>query len=66
MKLGLGISRAMYLEGGPEASLRVVTPGGVVDRVGSYVTGFFESDDNTRYWALPNVLAVELPPKPKP
>jgi hypothetical protein len=64
LKLGLGISRAMYLEGGPEASLRVVTPGGVVDRIGSYETGFFESDDNTRYWALPNVLAVELPPGP--
>jgi len=66
LKLDLGISRAMYLEGGPEASLRVVLPDGkMVDRVGSFETGFFESDDNTRYWELPNVLAVELPPRPE-
>jgi hypothetical protein len=51
----------MYLEGGPEASLHVATPGGPVRRVGSYETGFNENDGNTRYWSLPNVLGVVVP-----
>lgn len=59
--LGLEVSRMMYLEGGPEASLHATVPGRTVRRVGSYETGFNENDDNTRYWALPNVLGVEAP-----
>jgi uncharacterized protein YigE (DUF2233 family) len=60
-RLPLRLKRMMYLEGGPEASLHVVAPGRTVRRVGSYETGFNENDDNTRYWALPNVLGVEAP-----
>ncbi len=54
----------MYLEGGPEASLHVQTPGKTVRRIGSYETGFNENDDNDRYWGLPNVIGV-VAPKPK-
>ncbi|HZI10999.1 MAG TPA: phosphodiester glycosidase family protein [Myxococcus sp.] len=61
LKLPLGLTRMMYLEGGPEASLHVATPGGPVRRVGSYETGFNENDGNTRYWSLPNVLGVVVP-----
>jgi hypothetical protein len=61
LQLPLDTSRAMYLEGGPEASLHAVTAEGPVRRMGSFETGFFESDANTRYWPLPNVLAVERP-----
>ncbi|MCP3140241.1 phosphodiester glycosidase family protein [Pyxidicoccus xibeiensis] len=62
-RLPLGVSRMMYLEGGPEASLHVAAPGRTVRRVGSYETGFNENDFNTDYWALPNVLGV-LGPTP--
>jgi hypothetical protein len=58
LKLPLGVSRAMYLEGGPEASLHLLTPAGPVRRIGSYETGFVESDENGHYWELPNVLGV--------
>lgn len=57
-KLPLGIARAMYLEGGPEASLSVRAGGVSLDAVGSYETGFNENDDNTKQWALPNVIGV--------
>ncbi|MFP2910951.1 phosphodiester glycosidase family protein [Pyxidicoccus sp. 3LFB2] len=65
-RLPLGLKRMMYLEGGPEASLHVAAPGRTVRRVGSYETGFNENDDNTRYWALPNVLGVVAPQKDGP
>ena len=57
-KLPLGIARAMYLEGGPEASLSVRAGGISLGAVGSYETGFNENDDNTRQWELPNVIGV--------
>lgn len=62
-RLPLKLTRMMYLEGGPEASLHVAAPGRTVRRVGSYETGFNENDLNTRYWALPNVLGVVAPGK---
>ncbi len=54
----LGIKRAIYLEGGPEASLQIEAGGTRIVRVGSYETGFMESDDNRDEWGLPNVIAV--------
>jgi Phosphodiester glycosidase len=54
----LGLAGAIFVEGGPEASLVVRGPGGRLDRMGSFETGFVETDDNRRFWDLPNVLAV--------
>ncbi len=45
---------ALFLEGGPEATLVA----GTLSRVGSYETGFVENDDNHVQWALPNVLGI--------
>lgn len=59
LALPIDLQRAMYLEGGPEASLYVDSGGVEVERFGSFETGFFESDGNTIAWPLPNVLAVE-------
>lgn len=57
--LPLGIARAMYMEGGPEATLVARGTGGeVIERFGSYETGFNENDDNDRAWPLPNILGV--------
>jgi hypothetical protein len=57
-KLPLHLKTLMYLEGGPEATLYV--HGNTVEKelVGSYETGFFESDDNHEAWVLPNVVGV--------
>lgn len=65
-RLPVDLKRMMYLEGGPEASLHIAAPGRTVRRVGSYETGFNENDDNTRYWALPNVLGVVAPEPARP
>jgi hypothetical protein len=54
----LGVTRAIYLEGGPEATLFVHVGGVLVERIGSYETGFHESDDNVAAWPLPNVIGV--------
>jgi uncharacterized protein YigE (DUF2233 family) len=53
MAASLGVKRAMYLEGGPEATLFVHVGEVLVERVGSYETGFHESDDNVAAWPLP-------------
>lgn len=48
------LAGAMFLEGGPEASLVA----GELALVGSYETGFVENDDNHKFWALPNVIGL--------
>jgi hypothetical protein len=55
----LDLAGALFLEGGPEASLLVRGPYGEVSRVGSYETGFLEADTNTEFWSLPNVIGLE-------
>ncbi|HEY6324470.1 MAG TPA: phosphodiester glycosidase family protein [Thermoanaerobaculia bacterium] len=65
--LPLGVTRAMHVEGGPEASLSVRGQGIAVDLAGSYETGFNPSDDSKRQWPLPNVVTVEVrSPHPDP
>ncbi len=54
----LGVVRAMHLEGGPEASLSLRTPGGVANFNGSYESGFVENESVTAQQPLPNVLMV--------
>jgi uncharacterized protein YigE (DUF2233 family) len=54
----LGLTRAMYLEGGPEATFYLNAGGAEIERVGSYETGFNENDDNAGAWPLPNVIGV--------
>jgi hypothetical protein len=57
--LGLGIQRAMHLEGGPEASLSLSGGGVELDLSGSFETGFNENDGNPGQWPLPNIIGVE-------
>lgn len=54
----LDLVALQYAEGGPEATLSV--DAGAVDAtfVGSYETGFFESDRNNSAWNVPNALVV--------
>jgi hypothetical protein len=57
LALPLDLTRLMYTEGGPEASLHVESYGQVIaSRMGSYETGFNENDNNNRFWAIPNVI----------
>lgn len=58
LALPLGVERAMYLEGGPEATLYVNAGGAEIERIGSFETGFNENDGNAVAWPLPNVIGV--------
>ena len=60
--LPLSVARAMYQEGGPEATLYVKAGGFELERAGSYETGFTENDDNGEAWPLPNVFGI----RPRP
>ena len=55
----LDLTAALFLEGGPEASLVVRGPAGELARVGSYETFFVENDANQAFWWLPNVIGLE-------
>lgn len=59
LALPLGVSAAMHVEGGPEASLSVRGPI-KLDLNGSFESGFMESDGVSAQWPIPNVLGVEL------
>ena len=60
LDMGLGLLGMIYLEGGPEASLFIHGSDSTYSRIGSYETGFFESDDNDRFWPIPNVIGVRV------
>ncbi len=52
------LAGALFLEGGPEASLVARGPAGELSLAGSYETGFVENDNNREFWALPNVIGL--------
>lgn len=58
LALPLDVTRAMHLEGGPEASLSIHVPGLDLDLCGSYETGFRPDDTNVQQWPIPNVIGV--------
>jgi len=63
LALPLGLVCAQHLEGGPEAQMYVAAGGRELELVGSYETGFFETDMNHTAWPIPNVIGVR--PKPR-
>ena len=62
LSLPLGITTAMHVEGGPEASLSIHVGGVNLDLNGSYETGFNENDEERHQWPIPNVLGVRRRP----
>jgi hypothetical protein len=54
-----GLRNAIYLEGGPETSLLIDVNGHCIEKVGSWVSTTWESDDNDHFWRLPNVVGVK-------
>lgn len=58
LALPLGITAAMHVEGGPEASLSIHAGGVDLDLNGSYETEFNESDDEQQQLPIPNVLGI--------
>ena len=61
----LRMAGALFVEGGPEATVAVAGAHGRLTLVGSYETGFVEDDGNDRAWDLPNLIAVTSRPAPR-
>ena len=62
LALPLSLQALHYGEGGPEATLCLREGGAPRCEVGSYETGFFESDTNTTAYPVPNVLVARRRP----
>ncbi|MBU1701766.1 MAG: phosphodiester glycosidase family protein [Candidatus Eisenbacteria bacterium] len=58
MELPLDLKNAMYVEGGPESQLFVQAGDIECEFMGSYETGFLESDANFSAWPIPNVVGI--------
>jgi hypothetical protein len=58
LELPLDLVCAQHLEGGPEAQLYLHHGAIELELVGSYESGFHESDDNRAAWPVPNVLGL--------
>jgi hypothetical protein len=54
----LRLAGALFVEGGPEATVVVHAAAGDLMLVGSYETGFVEDDHNVQPWTLPNLIAL--------
>lgn len=64
MELPLGLSRAMYLEGGQEAQLYVQSGDQEYEFAGRYETGLDEDNQNLYAWPIPNVIGIVRRDKP--
>lgn len=58
LKLPIDLKNAMYVEGGPEATLYAQADGKDREWIGSYETDFTEHDDNKSAWQIPNVIGI--------
>ncbi len=58
LALPVGVARAMYAEGGPEAQLWVNAGGRTLELVGGFENAIDPAVDNPRAWPVPNVIAV--------
>ena len=58
LRLPISIYNAMYLEGGPEATLYFSAQNIQFEKFGSFETAFMEHDDINAAWPVPNVLGI--------
>lgn len=58
LELPIKIKSAMYVEGGPEASLYVQVGNKEMECTGSYKTGFMGDGKNKSAWPIPNVIGI--------
>lgn len=62
----LRLAGALFVEGGPEATVAVDGAAGDLLRIGSFETGFVEDDGNDRAWDVPNLIALSARARAKP
>lgn len=61
--VNMGLRDAIYMEGGPQASLFVDIDNYRIEKLGSYVSRTYPRDDNAEFSLLPNVIGVTIKKK---
>lgn len=54
------IKNAVYLEGGPEASLYIKFGDKEITKMGSYISTTYPTDSNQKFWKIPNVIGLRM------
>jgi len=60
VNLRLGLHSALYMEGGPEASVHIRLADREINLIGTYVSKTWEKLDNKTFRKLPNVLGIRF------
>ena len=63
MTLPVHIYNAIYLEGGPEASLYFTSGKVKKELFGSFESGFFLNNSNDHPWPIPNIIGIKRKPR---
>ncbi len=58
--VNMGLRNAIYMEGGPQASLFVDIDDTRIEKVGSYVSTTYPRDDHAEFSLLPNVIGIRI------
>lgn len=58
--VNMGLRNAIYMEGGPQASLFVDIDNYRIEKLGSYVSGTYPKDNNAEFTPLPNIIGVRI------
>jgi len=61
LKLPINLVSAQHLDGGPPASFYLNCGGAVIRGMGSYESGFNETNVSQKFWLLPHVIGVRAP-----
>lgn len=56
----MGLRDAIYMEGGPQASMFIDIDNNRIEKLGSYVSRTYPRDDNAEFSLLPNVIGVKI------
>lgn len=54
------IKNAVYLEGGPEASIYIKLGDKEISKMGSYISTTYPTDSNHKFWKIPNVIGARV------
>lgn len=60
-KLPINLVSAQHLDGGPPASFYLNCCGVVIRSMGSFESGFNETNGSQKFWLLPHVIGVQAP-----
>ncbi len=53
------VQQAIYMEGGPEASMYICSGEFERELIGNYITNHYQINNNVKIWKLPNVIGIK-------